>query len=250
MTFAGLYARTYDAVYAEKDYAGEVGRVVELARRHGVEAGSALDLGCGTGGHAVQLAERGWTVTGVDRSAPMLEAARRKLEGTQVELVEADIRTLELEARFDLVLLAFAVLGYQYANRDVRAVLETAARHLRPGGLLAFDVWYGPAVLGEGPGERLRTVPVEGGTLYRFASAELDPLRHVVDVRYQLVLARAGEPAVVETETHGQRYFFPLELELFLDLAGFDLLQLGAFEEPDRAPGASDWNVLVVARRR
>ena len=68
--------------------------------------------------------------------------------------VTADIRELRLETTFDAVLMMFAVLGYQHTNAEVLGALATARAHLEVGGLLAFDVWYGPAVLRERPGHR------------------------------------------------------------------------------------------------
>jgi hypothetical protein len=54
---------------------------------------------------------------------------------------------------------------------------------------------------------------------------------------------------VAETrERHSVRFFFPLELELLLADAGFDLLRLGAFPDIDREPDVSTWNVCAVAR--
>jgi len=77
--FASLYAATYDALYRDKDYDGEVALVERLFREHGVgEVSSVLDLGCGTGSHAIRLAARGYEVVGVERSEAMLEVARRK----------------------------------------------------------------------------------------------------------------------------------------------------------------------------
>jgi hypothetical protein len=61
----------------------------------------------------------------------------------------------------------------------------------------------------------------------------------------------AGDRVVSETdETHAMRYFFPLELELLLDRAGFDILEMTPFDEPRRVLDANAWSMLVVARRR
>ena len=63
------YAQYYDLFYREKDYRGEVDYVDALIKRYATnDARTILDLGCGTGGHAVLLAQKGYHVTGVDRS--------------------------------------------------------------------------------------------------------------------------------------------------------------------------------------
>ena len=60
------YAPWYDLLYEDKDYAAETSFVEHQLRRHGAASGSLLDLGCGTGVHAVQFAQNGWYVTGID----------------------------------------------------------------------------------------------------------------------------------------------------------------------------------------
>ena len=59
-----------------------------------------------------------------------------------------------------------------------------------------------------------------------------------------------GKRLVAETrETHTMRYFFPKELDLFLDTAGLAPVALGVFPDFDRAPDETTWNVMQVARR-
>ena len=55
----------------------------------------------------------------------------------------------------DATVMMFAVLGYFPGNSDVQAALDSARRHLRPGGLFFCDMWYGPAVLSQRPSERI-----------------------------------------------------------------------------------------------
>src|SRR5207244_5704745 len=114
---------------------------------------------CGTGNHALPLAQRGYEVLGVDRSEGMLARFREKAaqlpDGTAT-CVPGDVRSVELGRTFDAVVMLFAVLGYQLGNADVLAALRTARRHLRPGGLFVTDFWYGPAVLSERPAERIK----------------------------------------------------------------------------------------------
>src|ERR1019366_7539077 len=78
--FGRPYAHQYDALYGEKNYTAECDAVEELLRRYGSgPRHTLLDLGCGTGTHALLRADRGYAVTGVDRSAAMLECAREKV---------------------------------------------------------------------------------------------------------------------------------------------------------------------------
>src|SRR5688572_10908295 len=74
-----LYAAYYDLLYRDKDYAAETLYVRRLLEAANISSGSILELGCGTGGHAVELARDGFSVTGIDFSGPMIEGARRRV---------------------------------------------------------------------------------------------------------------------------------------------------------------------------
>src|SRR4029077_11778373 len=78
--FGASYSLAYDALYRDKDYVSECDFVEAAIRRHGSggDHRKVLDLGCGTGGHSIELARRGYTVRGVDLSPHMLSVARAK----------------------------------------------------------------------------------------------------------------------------------------------------------------------------
>lgn len=252
--FGATYAAHYDEIYRGKQYAGECDLVEELFRREAAApVHTVLDLGCGTGSHTVELARRGYRVTGVDRSPAMLAEARRKAAGLAAaslpRFVEADLRGFRAGERFDAVLMMFAVLGYQVTDDDLADALATVAAHLAPSGLFAADLWYGPAVEAIGPSARASVVRrEEGGELRRVVSGSLVPGRRVCRVAIELELDRGGARELVEREVHEMRYFDRAELAARLAAAGLELRRLAAFPTLDREPDESTWNVLAVAR--
>ncbi len=116
-----------------------------------------LDAGCGTGRVAVELAHRGYQVTGVDNDTSMLAVARSHDE---IRWFDADLATLELGKRFDLVVAAGNVVVF-LAPGSEPGVLARLAAHLEPGGLLVsgwrtdrlavatYDAWARAAGLEE-----------------------------------------------------------------------------------------------------
>ena len=70
--FGEAYAQQYDLLYQGKNYDAEVALLERLFAKHDLTGNAVLDLGCGTGQHAIRLARRGYEVTGVDRSPEML----------------------------------------------------------------------------------------------------------------------------------------------------------------------------------
>ena len=131
-----------------------------------------------------------------------------------------DIREVRLDRTFDAVLMMFAVLGYQHTNAEVLEALATARAHLEVGGLFAFDVWYGPAVLSERPSERVKVIEAGDQRIIRVASGSLDERNHLCTVDYRLWTLEGDQLVGEVTESHAMRFFFPLELELFSNAPG------------------------------
>lgn len=109
--------------------ASEFLRVIRKYARRQVE--SLLDLGCGAGHNDATLQQH-FQVTGVDLSQPMLQQARRLVP--EALFLQGDMRSLELEQRFDAVIIADSI-GYMLDEVDLLAAFRTAYNHLKPGGV-------------------------------------------------------------------------------------------------------------------
>ncbi len=129
---AGGRSRTYDQRWEELAAAGgNIHGEADLVE--GLGPRSVLDAGCGTGRVAIELARRGMDVVGVDVDAGMLAEARAKAPG--LEWVLADLATLDLDRRFDLVVMAGNVMIFLAPGTEAR-VLARLAAHVEPGGRL------------------------------------------------------------------------------------------------------------------
>ena len=130
---AELYDRAYDAPGAD-GYALR-SRMAAALRFVGDGPGEALDAGMGPGRLLAELDRRGWTVTGVDASAEMVDTARRRLPSAADRLLQSTIEDLPFpDAAFDVV-VATGVLEYAGAERAIPEL----ARVLRPGGLAVLS---------------------------------------------------------------------------------------------------------------
>lgn len=253
MTVFGTYSRYYNLFYRDKDYAGEAAYVHDLIQKHRPGAKSVLDLGCGTGRHAFLLGERGYQVTGVDRSEEMLAVANANLSShishpSSLTFHQGDIRSVRLNRTFDVVVSLFHVMSYQTGNDDLRGAFATAREHLAPGGVFIFDCWYGPAVLTERPEVRVKRLEDEEIAVTRIVEPVMHPSENVVDSNYQ-VLVRDKESGSVEElrETHRMRYLFQPEIDLLLRETGMEVL-VAAEWMTDRRPGFDTWGVCFVVK--
>lgn len=256
--FGPAYASFYDLLYADKDYDAECDFIeAAFGRFSSFRVSKVLDLGCGTGNHAWRLAQRGYRVIGVDLSEPMLRLAWNKKSyiklppgNHQPLFLRANIKELNLRFQADATLAMFAVLSYQTDEADIRAFLESVARHLRKDGLFLADFWYGPAVEAIKPEPRKKIIPFPGGKLTREAEAELIASEHLCLVRYHLTVDKPAEAVSPEfTETHRMRYFFEEELRSLLPEVGLGLVSLTAFGNLDHKPDATTWNAFLVAKK-
>ncbi|MDH3733955.1 MAG: class I SAM-dependent methyltransferase [Gemmatimonadota bacterium] len=101
-----------------------------------------LDLCCGPGRHTVELARRGYRVTGVDRTEEFLEECRRRAdaEGLDVDLAHSDMREFVAPGEFEVAVNLFTSFGYFSDDRDDRRVVDNLYESLGPGGLLLMDM--------------------------------------------------------------------------------------------------------------
>lgn len=260
MSVFGAYSQYYDLLYKDKDYEGEAAYVRSLIERYHPSARSVLDLGCGTGRHALLLAESGYRMTGIDRSPDMLSAANAQLASASPEraarlsssgaaptFIQGDVRSVRTGQKFDVVVSLFHVMSYQTSNDDLKAALLTIKEHLAPGGVVIFDCWYGPAVLTERATARTRQLENDRIVVLRNAEPVVHPNHNVVDVNYRVLITDKQSGAEQELrETHSMRYLFTPEVELLLQATGLQLRDSTEFLT-DKPLGLDTWTAVFVA---
>ena len=248
--FGPLHAAWYDRWHHNKDYPAEAAQLREVFAAHG-DVKSVLDLGCGTARHLELLAADGFEVGGVDRAPVMVAQAQERLAafGTRASITEGDLLTIRLDRRFDAVIMMFSVLGYLVTTRDLQRALASARSHLGPGGLLVVDILDGTAILANGPRGGFSVTADGDLQLLRATSGAVDTTTQVYEMGVRLWLLEGTRVLDHAEETHAMRYFLPRELDLVLDLAGFEALGSAPVAGSGAGP-AREWSKLVWARAR
>lgn len=248
------YANYYDLLYKDKNYEQEVAYIADLLKRVSInEVRSILELGSGTGRHAVLLGHQGLRVMGIERSKEMLNIANSSLPITlkdKVKFAEGDATSFEDKNLYDACLSLFHVVSYQTSNHDVSRIMATASKHLKTGGLFIFDIWYGPAVLWNRPETRIQKFTDGGRTLTRLASPELLDQDNVVDVHYTLYFEDKDNIKEISkvNELHKMRYFFLLELKHFLFNSGLCFVNAEEWLT-GKKPSRDTWGVTIIAKK-
>ena len=188
-----------------------------VVERLGLPPGAkVLDMPCGHGRHALELARRGFAVTGVDLSEPSLEIARAQAgdSGLELELVHGDMREPRVGDGFDAGINLFSSLGYFATDEEHAAVINAFARAVRRGGRLLIEMVNSLWVF--------RHFEARGWTDYEDGSVLLeerayDPRsgRNTVTWRYVRSDGSRGE------SSHSIRMYTPVELVALLEHGGF-----------------------------
>ncbi len=241
----------YDAdVELYEVLAGQVSRSPDRPAR-------VLELGCGTGRVAAALAAAGHPVTAVDVSRAMLARCRERCAGLPVRILHGDMRTLDLDERFRLVLVPLGGLEHLKSAADLVRALTTVEHHLAPGGLAVVDV-AAPQPEDLAPGVQplleqwTRDLPAAGGDpgarVSKLVSVESRPSESLRDVTWHFDVQPPGGALRRTTLRFALRMITAGELELAAVLAG--LRVTGWYEDYDLTPLSDGAERIVVTLRR
>ncbi|MAE60929.1 MAG: cyclopropane-fatty-acyl-phospholipid synthase [Planctomycetaceae bacterium] len=211
-TFFDVHAPIYEQNVFTKNTTAEVYfllQVLDLPPR-----GTILDVGCGTGRHAIELAQRGYAVAGLDLSQGMLAVAAENAAaaGVHVEWVHADATNFSFPHSFDAAIgLCKGAFGLLSRTDDPidqpLSILCNISRCLKPHATAVLTVLNAAAML-----RRYQNADIAAGNF--------DPLTMTES---STLAPREGQPAVPTRE----RAFVPTELTLLFRLAGLSVHHLG-----------------------
>lgn len=238
------YACTYDREEFTKGTLGEVDFIEkEIGYDHRKQI---LDIGCGTGRHAIELAKRGYGVVGVDLSESQLQRAKEKAAEVSVEFLKKDARDLKFKNKFDVVLIlcegGFALMETDEMNF---AILQGAARALRPGGIFILTTLNALFPLAQSTDEFMNSSTVEGKSS-----------RHLFDkvtLRDTSIFEVADDSGNKRMLRCNERYYMPSEITWMLKSLGFVAIdiygcELGNFKRGNK-PGPNNFEMLVISKK-
>lgn len=220
------YAHYYDLLYKDKNYCGEAEYIDKLIKKYKSGARDILDLGCGTGRHAELLAQKGYTVHGVDMSQSMLEEAQKRAEeNDNLSFSLSDIQEFNLCRRYDVTTAFFHVMSYQLKDEALEKVFLNVKNHLQESGMFLFDCWYGPAVLIEKPEIRVKRLENDNVKITRIAEPVMRENENIVEVHYDVFVQDKVTGKIKEIrETHMMRYLFIQEIINIANKCGFNYI--------------------------
>lgn len=240
------YSNKYDEEVFTQGTTGECDFIEEEVNH--LKSTKILDIGCGTGRHSIELAKRGYSVTGVDLSESQLGRAKEKAkeQGQEVDFQLSDARNLNFVQEFDLVIMlcegAFPLMETDEMNFKI---LENAAKSLKSEGKLIFTTLNGLFPIFHSVKEFVNS-GLEKGAL---SESTFD----LMTFRDHSVYETEDDSGKKMSLKCNERYYIPPEITWLLKSIGFkkvDIVgaKLGAFSRTDELT-TEDYEMLVIAEK-
>jgi SAM-dependent methyltransferase len=242
------YARQYDK---ESFTQGTLGECDFIEKELGYDkALQIIDVGCGTGRHAIELTKRGYSVTGIDLSDAQLNMARQKArqENLKIDFLRHDARNLPFLNQFDAAIMlcegGFPLMETDEMNFDI---LKSVTRSLRHSALFIFTTLNGLFPLYQSIDDFHETGAEKEGARYKSESFDLMTMRD-----YNITTFTDDEGHEHRLECN-ERYYMPTEITWLLKSLGYRKIdifaaRLGAFSREDQLT-TKDFEMLVVAEQ-
>ncbi len=240
------YSRTYDKESFTQGTAGEVEFILKEINHD--KSKRILDIGCGTGRHAIELAKQGFKITGVDLSNSQLERAKEKAlsANVNVDFQHMDARYVNFVAEFDLVIMicegAFPLMELDEMNYKI---LQNAERALKFGGKMIFTTLNALYPLYHNVKDFLNSHPND----FQSMEEEFD----LLTFRSKSVIEVKDDSGNNKRVNCSERYYTPSEITWYLTTLGFKKIdiygcKIGAFSRNDKLT-VDDYEMLVIAEK-
>ena len=193
-----------------------------------------LELCCGSGRLTIPIARDGYDISGVDYTSSMLDQAKIKASeaGLKISFIKADIRTLDLQEKYDLIFIPFNSIHHLYKNEDLFKALKSVKNHLKEGGVFLLDC-FNPNIQYIVEGEKGQSVIAE----YTTNDGREVLIKQTMCYENATQINRIEWHYFINGKFHSiqnmdMRLFFPQELDSYLKWAGFNIIhKFGNYEE-------------------
>ncbi len=238
--FDHSYLRIYEPFLPAEKNVQEAEQI--LARLNLAPASRILDLACGYGRHCTPLAKRGYKITGLDLSAPLLAHAQQEASDQHVSVTweQADMRSIPFKQEYDAVINIFTSFGYFEQEADNLLVLKQIHEVLKPDGLLLLDTVYQIRLVRSFTPHSIIHYD-DGLTVLEERHFDLQTSRNEVKITLLYPDGQRGE------HHHSMRLYTFNELSSLLTAAGFSVQ--ASYGALDGSPLTMDSRLVLLAKK-
>ena len=242
------YALKYEDEVYTKGTLGECD-FIESEINHNTQF-NILDIGCGTGRHSIELAKRGYNVTGIDLSESLINRAKELAteQGLNINFQVRDARSLTFLNEFDLAIMlcegGFSLMETDEMNYQI---LQNASKALKDDGKLIFTTLNALFPLFHSVKDFITSHDGDGNVSYDNNSFDLMTFRNYSTIYFE---DDSGNQKALECN---ERYYVPSEITWLLKSLNYKTIdiygaKLGAFSRGDKLT-TEDFEMLVVASK-
>lgn len=247
-----LYYTYYDTLYSGKDYYLEVKTILELYKEiAGGLPGRVLDVGCGTGTHALIFAENSCEVVGIDIDCGAIDLARKK-SGDHLELPPTffcqDVKQLDAY-NFDLAASLFNVVNYIDRIEDLLGFFQAIHKRLNDDGMYIFDCWNGLAAILDVPREKNTHLIVDDEQVDIATRPQIDLMNQRVCMDNTINITSSNGTMRYFSFSYQHRLWMPWVLSNLLEISGFQILKMSKAWQLDAAANHDTWKIMFICRK-
>ena len=208
-----------------------------------------LDVGCGTGRHAIELTKRGYSVTGIDLSESQIQRAKEKAEteNLEIQFLVGDARQIPFNDKFEIAIMmcegGFPLMETDEENFEI---LKSVTQSIKPNGKIIFTTLNGLFPIFNSTNEFTKNKEKEN-TQFHNNNFDLMTFRDHFETEFEDDLGNK------KTIKCNQRFYIPSEISWLLKSLGYQKIEifgakLGKFSREDKLT-TKDFEMLVIANK-
>lgn len=250
-------AQYYDMLYGKKENILEDCNFLELAFKKycPYKPSEILDIGCGTGNHAIELVKRGYKVIGIDQSKRMIEEAKTKATGTKNGLLFfiQNMKNIELPRKNDCAICLFNSFGYLIDQNDLKKFFYRLQNCLKKDSLFIFEFWNIGAVKPT-PYKKWTKRQQENLVLYRLETTNFQVETNILESEKEFIIKDGKKILDNFKEIHKLKCYTIFEIQQLLENNNFQLISVFNFENKNKMkfkkPKRETFRIAAIAKRK
>jgi ubiquinone/menaquinone biosynthesis C-methylase UbiE len=249
--FESELVKYYDVMHQHRNYGQECQFANNLIQKYCPGAKRVLDICCGTGEHAIRMAQLGYEVTGIDASRDMIKFANEKVkkEGVSVEFRCIDAHALNIVGEFQAAYCLGYTFHYMTTYSEVISFFTRINEALLPQGIFLVDFIDAWGLI-EGFHRDKYVYRHEGTTIFQFEQTNLDKKKRVRHIEFYYVIDYNDGHAKTIFAEEDIRIFFDDEVQMLLSNCGFEKIKSFGNYTPDTNASGDSNIIIVIGQKR
>lgn len=218
-TYSAFFAKYYDILYEEKvHYQQGANNLISTFKQYHLQKNHLiLDIGCGTGSHALHIAHQNYSVIGIDISPDMIFQAQQKITPSLSHLTFLCSSIEQFTTKAHHAYALFNVINCMYDINDLVSFFTHVAKQLLSGGIFIFECWHTETIRREPPQKITDSLYKNNIFIERTVTPSFKKKDNIVKLEYLYTINKEERHTVL----HRLKLFTQEEIENVLAITGF-----------------------------